>query len=269
MKNLILFTCTILFGNFSFSQCEDFDVTINVMGPTCYGHTDAAISLIMEGGEAPYISEITDVDGNILNVAGGGVANTLGAGWYYIYVVDESGCVFEDSVQIVDIGEMSVDLTIVDPSYPGACDGMVTADTVYNYQGDYESIGYGWCELGGGVGVNEITDVCAGGYCLSINDENGCSIVVDFVLGSLAGLTDAEETVVSVTFDQSSEYLTVTSDELNNKELTLSNLSGQVVFSNVISEEKQIFRPLLGAGMYIYTIQSKGEILQTGKVVFN
>jgi hypothetical protein len=52
------------------------------------------------------------------------------------------------------------------------CDGIVKADTVYNYQGDYETIFYDWMGHASGVGLDEITKVCSELFSGLVIDDN-------------------------------------------------------------------------------------------------
>ncbi len=267
MKNFCLFFIFSLATNFSWSQCEDFEMSFVTQNPTCHDFSDGSISILTTGGTAPIEYSITDTTGTEHIPGPGGTANILQAGCYFVEVIDATGCILTDSVCLINPDPITVDLEITPPTYPGACDGIVIADTVYGYQGDYELISYYWSIPGAGLG-NEVVDVCAGEYMLTINDEFGCSGSFDFALGSLAEIpmnTLEEIKVISNRLNGSFSVHGKVASELNIK---LLNLAGQVVFDAVINAENEVYTPNLKEGLYLYTIGTGQEIMQTGKLIF-
>lgn len=267
MKNFILFIIVSFFANFSWSQCEDFEMTYILQNPTCHDFSDGSISILTTGGTAPIEYSIIDSTGAELTPGPGGTANILQAGCYFIEVVDATGCMLTDSVCLINPDPITVDLVITDPTFPGACDGIVLADTVYGYQGAYESISYYWTIPGAGLG-KEVMDVCAGEYDLTINDEYGCSGSFHFALGSLAEIPMNATEEIKVISNRLDGNLSVQGDFVNGLNIRLLNLAGQVVFDAVISSENSVYTPNLKQGVYLYTIGTSQELIQTGKLIF-
>jgi hypothetical protein len=267
MKNLLLISCISLFTSLSWSQCEDFEMTITSYNPTCHHFCDGAIFVVTSGGVGPMEVVFLDSEGNIWTPGPGTEDHSLCSGCYDVIVTDSMGCELTDSVCLINPDLIEVDLLVTSPTYPGACDGIVEADTVYGYQGAYESIGYFWT-IPDVPFESLVTDVCAGEYMLTINDEFGCSGVFDFALGSLAEIPLNANLNVEVFFDQTTGDLIVKNSNENSLNIKLLSMSGQVVFDSEISSEITTYSPNLNTGIYLYTITQNQEIIQTGKLAF-
>lgn len=189
MRQFLFLFSVFLLAAQSFAQCEDFIVDTVIYHPTCHGFSDGAIYINVSGGSDPIDIEISDSLGNILNADGTGLANILAGGeWYYIFVTDGDGCVYEDSVYLMDPLPIEVDYEIIPPSAPDLCDGDVLINDVLNTCND-EGYSCFWTPDPGADGC-DLIDVCPGNYTLLINDACGCSHVTDdiFLPGSLTGL---------------------------------------------------------------------------------
>ncbi|NOQ74200.1 MAG: T9SS type A sorting domain-containing protein [Crocinitomix sp.] len=267
MKNSLLIICFALFANLSWSQCDGFEMTVIFQNPTCHYFTDGSITITASGGTAPLVFAVQDSLGNELFPGPSGTGNCLASGCYSVMVTDAIGCVLTDTVCLINPDPITVDLIITDPTYPGACDGIVIADTVYGYQGAYESIGYYWTIPGATI-TSEVTDVCAGEYNVTINDEIGCSGVFDFALGSLAEIPMNAIPDIEVFTNRKKGELIVQDNYLNDLNIKLLNLAGHVVFDAEINSQNAVYSPDLKPGVYIYTVASNQAIVKTGKLVF-
>ena len=162
---------------------EGLTLEILSNNPTCFGFSDGSVTVNVFGGTGDLIFTITDEEGNVVNEDNSNTANTLPEGWYYITVEDDSECTGEASIFIDDPDEMEVDLTVVDPACYGEASGWARVDSVHNATGEYSEISYFWAPntFGDeGVGVDSAWALTQGDYTLTINDDNGCSMVIDF-----------------------------------------------------------------------------------------
>ena len=151
--------------------------------PTCFGFNDGSVTVNVTGGIGELIFTITDEDGNVLNEDNSNTANSLPEGWYYITVDDDSECSGDVSVFLDDPDEMEVDITVVDPACYGEASGWARVDEVFNATGDEDGLSFFWAPntFGDeGLGVDSAWALTAGDYTLTVNDENGCSKVIDF-----------------------------------------------------------------------------------------
>ena len=162
---------------------EGLTLEILSNNPTCFGFSDGSVTVNVFGGTGDLIFTITDEEGNVVNEDNSNTANTLPEGWYYITVEDDSECTGEASIFIDDPDEMEVDLTVVNPACYGEASGWARVDSVHNATGEFSEISYFWAPntFGDeGVGVDSAWALTQGDYTLTINDDNGCSMVIDF-----------------------------------------------------------------------------------------
>ena len=153
--------------------------------PSCYGFSDGSLTINVIGAGGDLIFEITDSEGNIINEDNSNTANTLNSGWYYFTVSDGSDCDGTDSIFIDQPQELAIDLTLFNPLCFGDETGWARVDSVYNASGDYSNISFIWNPNPSGVGgvdADSSFNMGADNYTLTINDDNGCSKVVDFVI---------------------------------------------------------------------------------------
>lgn len=170
------FSMTVVIGGIS------LDVLVNE--PTCFGFSDGSLVLnIPDGLEDPTFT-ITNAAGELINEDNSNAANELVSAWYYFTVEDESGCGSAiDSVFIGEPGKLDADIIVVDPSCHGDETGWARIDNVINATGSPDTISYFWVPNPAGedgIGADSTWAIGAGQYTVTINDENGCSTVLDF-----------------------------------------------------------------------------------------
>lgn len=266
MKNLFTILFVGMITNLSFAQCDDFEVEIDFTNPDCYDMGNGHIHLSVDGVD-PFTIDITNAEGEKENSGDSGSANFIEGGWYYIYVEDGEGCTFIDSVEIIEPAEITIDLTTIAAVDFDECDGMASVDTVYNYQGSYEAISYDWSSTP--EDVDEVTDLCPEvGVILQVEDSAGCFITTSFEVGALASINSHNLGAISVFINPQTGELNIRENQFQNVELTLFNLAGETVFSNLINDQSVVLTPMLENGVYLYTITHQGENIQTGKLKF-
>lgn len=161
------------------------DGTISSNNPTCFGFSDGSVTINMTGATGEILYSITNSGGTVLNVDNSNTANSLGEGWYYFYSEDEFPCVFIDSVFLDDPAQMTADLLLSNPLCYGDFFGSAVVNSLENTTGDPSMVSYIWSPNpsgDNGVGEDSLRDANAGVYNVSITDENGCSIAIDFEL---------------------------------------------------------------------------------------
>jgi len=178
-------------GGCSLSFNMDIDIfaapNVNVVFniPSCYQFTDGSIVLNTVGGTGSEIFTIQDSSGTVLNLSNSNAANNLGEGWYYYEVDNGGGCNYIDSVFIDDPDEMTMDLEVINPACYGDPTGTAEVGFIYNATGNPNNISYFWNPNPGnqsGLGADSTGSMGAGAYTITINDENGCSELFDFVI---------------------------------------------------------------------------------------
>ncbi|NOQ71145.1 MAG: T9SS type B sorting domain-containing protein [Crocinitomix sp.] len=160
-------------------------IDLLVNEPTCFGFSDGSVTVNVLGGGDDLIFIFTDSEGTVLNEDNSNTANTLNSGWYYFDVSDGSDCDAIDSVFLDQPDELDIDLTVTNPLCYGFNTGWARVDVVYNATGEYDEISYIWSPNPadvGGLFADSSYNMGAGAYTLTINDDNGCSKVFDFVI---------------------------------------------------------------------------------------
>jgi PKD repeat protein len=96
------------------------------------------------------------------------VVNTTGN--YSVVVENEFGCTASDNVNVTINQVPQLNLTAIDESAPNANDGSVTA----NVSGGATPYTYNW--TGSSGTGSQITGLGDGTYCVTVTDNNGCSV---------------------------------------------------------------------------------------------
>lgn len=170
-----------------FSIYEPAELTLDFIynDPSCYLFTDGSVTASTSGGNGGNVFTMTNAAGTQLNIGNSNTINNLGEGWYYTTIVDSEGCTTEDSIFVDQPDEMAIDWIIDQPLCYGLPTGYAEVDTVYNYNGSYNNIAYFWSPNPSGIngiGATFSNHMGPGSYALTINDENGCSKVFNFVI---------------------------------------------------------------------------------------
>ncbi len=126
----------------------------------CFGGSDASATVTASGGTAPYTYFWSN--GQTSTTATG-----LKAGVYAVVIRDANLCEVSVSVNITQPTVLDVSTTKVDPSCNGAATGSVTLTTT----GGTTPYSYAWSN---GASTQNLTNVAAGTYTVTVTDANGC-----------------------------------------------------------------------------------------------
>lgn len=264
MRTLFLLILSQLIITRITAQCDDFVMTITVDQPTCHNFNDGDIDLVISGGTQPYHVTVTDENGTVLGPEK--KSQTLaGDMWYFIYVTDANGCELYDSVFVTNPPEIIAEISLTDPTFTGACDGIAEVDTVLNYQGDFFSISYYWSPGGPmGLGQNVKTDLCDAEYALTINDAFGCSITTDLFVGSVSvGELESQTDPVFFPNPFSESVVLSLNEMILPAELIIYDQLGNVVMNEHITNSlTNLNCENLACGIYYYSLNGA-----TGKLI--
>lgn len=137
----------------------------------CYNDSSGSITINVYGGIPPYRYSID----NGLNWSNNNVFNGLHAGIYTVTVEDSYGCADTSFNHTINQPPpLTIDLSTVDVSCPGACNGGAVA--AVNGGTPYSSgYSYSW-DAGAYVSNNTLTGICAGIHTVETIDSNGCIV---------------------------------------------------------------------------------------------
>ncbi len=139
--------------------------------PTCNGDNDASITIDVEIGVEPISYSFQGGPAGPTNTW-----NNLTAGTYNITVSDANGCTGDFNIEIEDFPVLAVDLDGVNISCFGETDGNVLASPT----GGAGGYTYQWNSTNSNN--NEIFDLPAGTYVVTITDVNGCVITENVII---------------------------------------------------------------------------------------
>lgn len=153
----------------SVTAATDLAYTETVTDENC-GSGDGEIILSATGGDGgPYQYSISGG----APYSGSGTFSSLSAGTFNISILDNSGCEVTGTINLSSTGGPSIDnVSTVDPTCPGACDGSITVTV----SGGTPPYSYQWYDaLNNPIGTDSPTlaNACAGDYTVEVTDAAG------------------------------------------------------------------------------------------------
>lgn len=246
----------------SFTQCDSFEMIVTSTNPLCPGYCDGSISVNVSGGNGTINGQITNSWGAIILAGAMGTSpNNVCAGWYYIYVTDDLGCELNDSVYLESPTEMEAILNITLPTSTTACDGIVEVDTVLHHIGSYSNLSFYWNPGGpDGVGQTTLNSVCYGDYSLTVNNEVGCGMTMEFSIGNLSSGYLGTDTKIEFYPNPVQNEINFSGVEIENAEIQIYSLDGKEILRKKIADENKIDVSELSSGSYILKVITEAGV---------
>jgi len=139
------------------SEPELLTATLSGSAASCFGASDGSVSLLVDGGTAPYTylwSNGSPADG----------LENLIAGLYTLTVTDSNGCTATGSYEVLQPALLTVNLSASSTACANSIASTVAGGTApYNYS---------WSN---GASTTGISSVPAGAYVLTVTDAHGCT----------------------------------------------------------------------------------------------
>jgi gliding motility-associated-like protein len=153
-------------------------VTIGLVTPTtaithiisCNGGSDGQLTASPTGGAGPYTYVWSTSPSQITQTA-----TNIAIGTYTVTVTDAAGCTGTSSVSITEPAEMNASIT---DSTMVVCYGQNTGSATVTAYGGTQPYQYHWAS--NTSTLNTANAYEAGNYSVTVNDNNGCSVVVPF-----------------------------------------------------------------------------------------
>ena len=177
---------------------------VNVQNVSCFGANNGTASVTATGGTPPYTYFWSGNASSITNTA-----SNLGPGVATVTVTDANGCTSTANATITQPSALTASQIHSDVSCNGLCDGSINA-TVSGGTSPYI---YSWSN---GSSTEDLTNLCAGNYSLSITDNRGC----------IASLSSPVTVIQPSPFDISQTHIDNTCAGSCNASINLSVLGG-------------------------------------------
>lgn len=150
-------------AEFSIRVIDDLNLSFNTEDVHCAGNSTGSAIAAGSGGEPPYTYTWS-------TGASGPAVSGLSAGGYTVTLTDIYGCTTSETVQISEPEPLNAELTVLDPFCIN--DETGTIDLALN--GGTPPFSFTWTT---GATTQNISDLAAGTYSVTITDANDCSIV--------------------------------------------------------------------------------------------
>lgn len=144
---------------------EPFPLSVNPTGTniTCFGACNGSAAANASGGSPPYTYAWSPSGGT------GPTAANLCPGTYTVLVTDNNGCTVQGQITITQPPQLLANVTDVDVTCFGACNGTGTSTP----SGGTPGYTYSWAASGGTGSTT--TPLCPGNYTVTVTDANGCT----------------------------------------------------------------------------------------------
>ncbi len=156
-------------NNVSPGDC-DFDVSnVSLTIVSCNGGSDGGASLTLVGGTAPFDYEWSN--GSMMESL-----TNVSAGAYSATVTDDLGCTATVNLSIPQPNAININPIVNNESSAGANDGAINLVV----SGGTPSYDFAWSNS---ADTEDISDLSAGTYTVTITDQNDCSLVETITVG--------------------------------------------------------------------------------------
>jgi gliding motility-associated-like protein len=151
---------------------------------SCSGANDGSLASTPAGGNAPYSISWNGPNG--FNASTDSISD-LGPGTYCLTVVDGNNCSATDCIDIIEPNQINITTSLTN----AGC-GQATGAINLSLTGGTAPFSFAWSN---GSNLEDLTDLTAGNYTVSVSDVNGCTSIITTTVGG----TDAPEVLGSTT----------------------------------------------------------------------
>lgn len=235
-----------------------------VVNPTCFESTNAQI-IAQTSGNGPWTFNLSNDNGTVASFNSTNdttIINNLGAGTYYLQISDQSlTCgVTVDTIVINNPTPVLITSAVTNPS-SFANDGAIDLTVI----GGVSPYQYNW---NNGETTEDLVNLTAGTYEVTVIDSNGCSTNQAYILDFSTGINNfVENGNIALYPNPAKDVIILEGKDLTGTILTLTTISGQVVFTKKLTSTKEtLILSNLSSGVYFYelnneTIQQKGKLM--------
>lgn len=162
-------------ASFTVDETDEIELSATPTNVLCNGGADGAVDLTVSGGLAPYTYLWT-------NGATTEDLSELMAGIYTVIVTDANNCQASISVSIQEPSALGATATVSNLACPGDANGAI--DLIVS--GGTTPYAYDWDN---GVTTQDLDNLLAGTYEVTITDANNCTLVRSYVITANDAIT--------------------------------------------------------------------------------
>jgi hypothetical protein len=213
--------------------------------PTCFGSANGSINSVVTGGSGTLIFAWSN------NTSTQNLAN-VSAGAYSITVTDVNACTATSNVTLTQPNAIQVTESITNATADDIADGAINLTV----SGGIPTYTYSWSN---GAQTEDLNNVGADTYTVTIADANGCTAIESFTISAPSGIEEtAAFGIVKIYPNPFTQQFAV---ELDNKDAIISvfNASGSLLLTT-----KERIINISEAANGLYFLQLKNE--ETGAV---
>lgn len=245
--------------NYTLTEPDSLMATETLIDALCNGSADGSISLVIDGGTAPYTISWT---GNGTSASGDQVQN-LSAGMYDMILTDANNCMISGTYEIEEPDALGMTASI-DQALCSSCFGTITL-TVNGGIGSYS---YNWDN---NTSMSFVSGT-PGTYCVEVTDNNGCAADSCFQIVSTAGLEAYAVSDFTGVFPNpaTDKCVFVFNGAGTAKEIRVLDATGKVVLNDRISALETAYlleTSVWSEGTYMYRITDENGRMSSGKLI--
>ncbi|GAB4133174.1 MAG: hypothetical protein Fur0041_05180 [Bacteroidia bacterium] len=158
-------------ANFAITEPSEINVFTGVLNVSCNGGNNGAFYVVATGGTPGYQYSLDGVNYQTSNAFTGLVGGT-----YTLYVRDNNGCVKQVPVEVIEPNAINIASNVYNVSCAGGNDGVIDVTV----SGGISQYTYAWST---GATTEDIFNLTAGTYTLTVTDANGCNATQTFNVG--------------------------------------------------------------------------------------
>jgi len=232
---------TTSFSAFASDACFNFEVAlVGSVSTTCNGSSDGSIDIAVAGGDGNYTYSWS----NGLETED---LNNLIAGTYTLTATDGNSCSASVSETIQEPAPIEISVTITDAvsGNDGGADITVTGGTNSGYS-------FSWSD---GSTSEDLVNVAAGNYTVTVTDANGCTVTQTFAIGGVTGIGDEWPSSLKIYPNPAINAINIDLQKIQDTEIKLLSLDGRIAKDFGIQGGDRIRLDLADLRSGIYLLQ--------------
>lgn len=260
MKN-VLIVLVLLFSFKGIAQCEDFEFTGFINDTWCHDSSEGLISITALEGTEPYVYEIRNDAGELVNPIDSNEATDLIGGEYSIYIIDALGCELFDTLTVNSPPPLVFADFNSDNGVPGEfCFlSMAASGGTPGYSYEWTMIGDpDFSAMSSSVAVDE-----AGCYIGTATDGNGCILMSDTTCVGWLSNPIVENDDIAVFYSPLDNAVNFKGANLI--QIKLYTVDGRLVMNTSIKGQNKIHFEATESLM-IYEILAENGTLYSGRI---